>query len=179
MGELEPGHEPGGSRDGLEAWSPRVSPQLELRRASKMDFEAVLDLAWQLADHIQSPRPPLTLQRYEEFYLRPGAPMQLVLAVESGRVVGMISWTITHELYSAEARLYISDLVVGSTARGHGVGRALMNEAAAWARAYGVPKLGWEVWRFNETAKEFYEKLGGHVDEEALPYVLSLKETES
>lgn len=179
MGELASSHEAGGCGGGLEAWVPGVSPQLELRRASKTDFEAVLELACQLADHIQSPRPPLTLQRFEEFYLRPGAPMQLVLAVESYRVVGMISWTITHELYSAEARLYISDLVVSSTARGHGIGRALMNEVAASACAQGVHKLGWEVWRFNETARRFYEKFGGHLDEEALPYVLSLKETES
>jgi GNAT superfamily N-acetyltransferase len=156
-----------------------MNDQLEMRRASKLDFEAVLDLACQLADHIQSPRPALTPQKYEEFYLRPGSPMQLVLAVESDRVVGMISWTVTHELYSAEARVYISDLAVSSSSRGRGVGRALMNEAATWARVHGVHKLGWDVWRFNETAKRFYEKFGGQLDEEALPYVLSLGQPES
>ncbi|MBN9660924.1 MAG: GNAT family N-acetyltransferase [Acidobacteria bacterium] len=149
-----------------------------LRRASEKDFEAVLDLACQLADHIQAPRPPLTMQMYEKFYLRPGAPMQLVVAVEGERVVGMISWTLTHELYSAEARVYISDLVVGAGARGRGIGGALMNEAAAWARAHGVHKLGWDVWRFNETAKRFYERFGAHPDEEAIPYALSLKGSE-
>ena len=89
----------------------------------------------------------------------------------------MIAWTLTHELYSAEARVYISDLAIDVSARGRGIGRALMNDVVAWAGAHDVDKLGWDVWRFNDMAKDFYSKFGGHPDQEALPYVLSLKGT--
>jgi len=54
-----------------------------------------------------------------------------------------------------------------------------MNEVVVWARAHGANKLNWDVWRFNETAKAFYKKFGGRLDEETLPYALSLKETKS
>ncbi len=156
----------------------RVSNRLTFRQACAEDFTAVLDLACQLAAHIEAARPPLTAQQFETFYLRPDAPMRLLLAVMHDRVAGMISWTLTHELYSADARVYISDLAVDLAARGRGVGAALMMEVIAWAHAHGADKLGWDVWRHNETAKAFYESIGGHIDPEALPYVLDLQEAQ-
>ena len=45
----------------------------------------MLDLACQLAEHIDAERPQLTPRQFEAFYIRAGAPMQLLLAVESGR----------------------------------------------------------------------------------------------
>ncbi|MGC4049229.1 MAG: GNAT family N-acetyltransferase [Paludibaculum sp.] len=153
-----------------------MNHKLQIRRAATTDFAAVLNLAGELAEHIKSQKPALTAERYEHYYLHPGAPMHLLLAVESGQVQGLISWTVTHELYSADTRLYISDLVVSTSARGKGIGRALMNEAVVWARAHNVEKLGWDVWRFNQQARDFYEKLGGRVDNEALPYVLNLEQ---
>jgi hypothetical protein len=32
--------------------------------------------------------------------------MRLLLALDDGRVVGMVAWALTHELYSGEARVY-------------------------------------------------------------------------
>ncbi len=149
---------------------------LHFRRAVASDFDAVLALAVQLADHIDAPRPPLTVGQFDTWYLRAGTPMHLLLAVNQNRVVGMISWTLTHELYSAQARVYISDLAIDAPARGEGVGRALMNEVIAWAGAHGADKLAWDVWRHNITAKAFYATLGGHIDDDAQPHVLALRD---
>jgi GNAT superfamily N-acetyltransferase len=97
---------------------------LTFRRAEVSDFEAVLDLAGQLASQIEEEMPPLTLAQFETYYLHPQAPMRLLLALHDDRVVGMISWTLTHELYSAHTRVYISDVSVDRTMRGQGVGAA-------------------------------------------------------
>ena len=43
-------------------------------------------------------------------------------------IVGLISWTLTHELYSADTRVYISDCRLTRASRGQGVGAALMAE---------------------------------------------------
>jgi GNAT superfamily N-acetyltransferase len=99
---------------------------LTFRWAGVADFETVLDLASQLAIHIEARVPPLTVEQFETYYVNPHAPMHLLLALNDGRIVGMISWTLTHELYSADTRVYISDVSVESTARGQGVGAALM-----------------------------------------------------
>jgi GNAT superfamily N-acetyltransferase len=152
-----------------------MKPGLIFRYAAAADFAVVLDLACQLARQIEAKVPPLTVEQFHTYYLSPHAPMRLLLAVSGDRVVGMISWTLTHELYSAEARVYISDVSIDQAARGQGVGKALMEQVKTWARANHASKLGWEVWHKNFAAKAFYAQLGASVDEEAIPYVLTLK----
>jgi GNAT superfamily N-acetyltransferase len=149
---------------------------LSFRRAEVSDFETVLDLASQLANHIEEEVPPLTVAQFQRYYVDPRAPMHLLLALHDGRVVGMISWTLTHELYSADTRVYISDVSVDRSFRGQGVGAALMAQVNVWARVHNATKLGWEVWHRNFGAKAFYEKLGASIDQEAISYVLRLKE---
>lgn len=144
-----------------------MSHRLTFRFADTADFAIVLELASQLANHIEAGDPPLTATQFERYYVTPGAPMRLLLAVDGRRIVGMISWTLTHELYSADARVYISDLSVDRAARGQGIGRALLAEVMGWARAQGASKLGWEVWYRNSSAKAFYaigsfHRPGGH-----------------
>ena len=150
--------------------------ELTFRRATAADFEAVLELASQLANHIEEATPPLTLAKFETHYVRPHAPMHLLLAVHGEKVVGMIAWTLTYELYSAHSRVYISDVSVDHVARGKGVGAALMAQVIAWARSNNAAKLGWEVWYRNFGARTFYEKLGASIHQEAIPYLLELKD---
>jgi len=85
---------------------------LTFRYAAAADFRAVLDLACQLARQIEAEAPPLTVAQFETYYVSSHGPMRLLLAVQEGRVVGLISWTLTHELYSADTRVYISDVSV-------------------------------------------------------------------
>jgi GNAT superfamily N-acetyltransferase len=153
----------------------RVAGSLSFRWAQAGDFQAVFSLASQLATQIEADIPPLTPERFRKFYVGDAAPMRLLLAVRDGQVLGMISWTLTHELYSADARVYISDISVSESVRGEGVGAALMSRVKAWAIANGARKLGWEVWYRNFSAKAFYDKLGGQIDQEAIPYVLALE----
>jgi GNAT superfamily N-acetyltransferase len=152
----------------------RVDDRLSFSWAQTRDFDAVVSLSRQLAAHIEEDAPPLTLELFEAHYVGERAPMRLLIASRQGRVVGMISWVLTHELYSAKTRLYISDLSVDREARGLGVGSALMAQAKNWASAHRVAKLAWEVWRGNSSAKAFYERQGASIDDGAVPYVMAL-----
>lgn len=49
---------------------------------------------------------------------------------------------------------------VADTARGHGVGRALVETIAGWARSWAAVTLVLWVYRSNEPAIRFYERLG-------------------
>lgn len=148
--------------------------ELTIRQAQAQDFASVRALAEALATHIEEPPPPLTPERYHAFYVREDAPMHLYLAQRDKRVVGLIAWVLTHELYSAGACVFISDIAVSSDARGQGVGTALMAHAQDWARAHGAAKLGWDVWKRNATALNFYQRVGATVDTEAVAHVLTL-----
>lgn len=151
-----------------------MQQELTFKYAVAEDFAAVVELSTQLATQIEAPAPQLTSSQFETYYVSAGAPMRLLLAVQNDKVVGMISWTLTHELYSAETRVYISDVSIDRSVRGHGIGKALMAEVKTWARAHNASKLGWEVWHRNFAAKAFYERLGASIDEEAIPFVLEL-----
>jgi GNAT superfamily N-acetyltransferase len=115
-----------------------MKSSLSFRWAEVSDFETVLDLASQLANHIEEEVPPLTVSQFQTYYVAPRAPMHLLLALHDGRVVGMISWTLTHELYSADTRVYISDVSVDRSFRGQGVGAALMAQVNVWARVHNA-----------------------------------------
>ncbi|MBB4379741.1 MULTISPECIES: GNAT family N-acetyltransferase [unclassified Bradyrhizobium] len=147
---------------------------MSIRRAEAGDYAAVRSLAEALAAHIEEPPPPLTLERYLAFYVHEHAPVHLFVALLEDRVAGLIAWILTHELYSAQAGMYISDIVVHAEARRKGVGRALMTKAKEWAADHGVTKLGWDVWKHNASAMQFYARLGATVDTEALPHLLLL-----
>lgn len=148
--------------------------ELSIRRAEASDYAAVRRLAEALAAHIEEPPPPLRLERYLAFYVRENAPVHLFVALLDNRVVGLIAWILTHELYSAQAGMYISDIAVHADARRKGVGSALMTKAKEWASDHGVTKLGWDVWKHNASAMQFYAGLGATVDSEAVPHLLRL-----
>ena len=147
---------------------------LLFRPAEASDFDAVRELSASLARHIEASPPAFTDAQFAARYVGPDAPMHLLLAIDGDGVRGLITWTVTYELYSGDARLYISDLVVAPDARGRGTGAALMAEVIRWARSRNIAKLGWEVWYRNETAMAFYEAMGASRDREALPYVIEV-----
>jgi GNAT superfamily N-acetyltransferase len=149
---------------------------ISCRWADADDFDTVRRLSAELARHIEAEPPALTVEGFRASHLGPEAPMKLLLAERDGKVAGLVAWTVVHELYSGHGGLYISDLVVDPCARGQGVGQALMEVAKAWARAAGVRKLGWDVWRPNTSAMAFYDSLGASADADAVPYRLVLEE---
>jgi GNAT superfamily N-acetyltransferase len=151
-----------------------MADALSFRMAQARDFSAVCGLAEELAVHIEAPLPPLKLERFLTFYVNDDAPMHLLLALRGERVVGMIAWVLTHELYSADACVYISDVAVHAAERGQGIGKALMAQAKAWGRAHGAQKLAWDVWDRNFSARAFYERLGAVINREAITHVLTV-----
>ena len=56
--------------------------------------------------------------------------------------------------------LYIDDLCVDETARGHNVGRRLYDRAVQLARDNSCARVTLHAWNFNEQAFGFYKKLG-------------------
>lgn len=151
-----------------------LSNDLYFRPAQAEDAQAVYTLSLQLAQHIEAPTPKFTEKQFYERYVGPNAPMRLILAIADEFIAGLVSWTVTYELYSGDSRIYISDLVVDQSMRGRKLGQALMNEVMNWAYQRDITKLGWEVWYRNESAKAFYRDFGARRDEEAWPYILHL-----
>ena len=68
----------------------------------------------------------------------------------------------------------LNDLFVAEHARGHGVGRALMEAARAFAETTGAALIQLETERTNTTAQALYDGLGYQRDDGAFHYVLPI-----
>lgn len=64
--------------------------------------------------------------------------------------------------------LWIDDLFTRPDCRSRGVGRALIEFAAAFARQMDCARVELNVWGFNQNAAAFYEQCGFHVQRQIL-----------
>ena len=84
----------------------------------------------------------------------------LLQARGDGDVLGFACVYWTQDSVSARDVAVLYDLFVVEQRRGAGVGRALIEAAAAAARARGLPTLSWLTAVENERAQRLYDGLG-------------------
>jgi len=81
------------------------------------------------------------------------------VAEAGGGLIGL-AHTILHRNTAMIAPVcYMQDLFVAQEARGHGVGRALIEAVYARARAAGLPRVYWQTHETNATAQALYDKV--------------------
>ena len=80
------------------------------------------------------------------------------VAEDAGQLVGRLS--LARDPHPASHHVADLGLMVAETHRGRGIGRLLLEQAAAWARDAGVRKLELHVFPWNEPAIRLYERFG-------------------
>jgi RimJ/RimL family protein N-acetyltransferase len=80
------------------------------------------------------------------------------VAEEDGRLVGRLSLARDH--HPASHHVAALGLMIAASHRRRGIGRALLEQALAWARDAGVRKLELHVFPWNEPAIALYEGFG-------------------
>ena len=78
----------------------------------------------------------------------------------AGHVVGFALWYPTFSTWTGRPGLWLEDLFVRPTARGTGLGRALLQALAAVCLERGYRRFEWWVLDWNEPAIGFYRSLG-------------------
>jgi GNAT superfamily N-acetyltransferase len=78
-----------------------------------------------------------------------------------GRLVG-IAHFLVHANTTALDVCYLQDLFTADDARGKGVGRALINAVADWARERGCSKLYRQTHETNTTARRLYDQVANN-----------------
>lgn len=88
---------------------------------------------------------------------------------------GVVGYLLHHDGYDTDKwcrLLFVVDLFVTASARGRGVGAALMRRTREVAASRGARQLVWTLHRLNEGARRFYEGLGAvRVDDLDLMYL--------
>jgi putative acetyltransferase len=80
------------------------------------------------------------------------------VAEADGEVVGRLS--LARDSHPASPHVADLGLMVSERFRRRGIGRALLDQAVAWAREVGVEKLELHVFPHNEPAVRLYEQFG-------------------
>ena len=137
---------------------------IEIRPARPEDAAALVELgasigrepeAWLLnTDGWRS----VTEERRYLRALRRHPDAAVFVADDGGTVVGRLS--VARDPHSASRHVADLGLMVAATHRRLGIGRALLEQATAWARASGVVKLELHVFPWNEPAIRLYETFG-------------------
>ncbi len=142
-----------------------------IRDMEPADREVVIDLMTALnrfedrisGDRVTDRRGGLACLLDDVEKLREHGGIQLV-AEAGGAVIAYLSCAITHgaPFLKPEVRMYayVHSLVVAETARGQGIGEALMRAAEDFARSQGMRSLAVGQLAGNEGAGRLYERLG-------------------
>ena len=134
-----------------------------IRPVSRADFDAWLPL-W---------------DGYNKFYGRHGAtalpaeitrttwarffdayePVHALVAESQGRLLGLVHYLYHRSTIMLGPICYLQDLYTDETARGGGVGQALIEAVYEQARMAGSPRVYWQTHETNFTAMKLYDRV--------------------
>lgn len=81
------------------------------------------------------------------------------LAVMGGTPVGLVHWIFHPHNWKVEDVVYLQDLYTDPTARGAGVGRALIEHVYKLADQGETPTVYWLTQEYNTTARLLYDRI--------------------
>jgi GNAT superfamily N-acetyltransferase len=96
----------------------------------------------------------------------PESPLKVRLAFDGPAVLGFAIHQHHPSTWVMGDDCYLEDLFVSADARGKGVGRALLQDLADYARSQGWKRLYWNTEASNDTARKLYDSFtadDGHI----------------
>ena len=94
------------------------------------------------------------------------------VAEENGLLTGLALYYIRYSTWKGR-RLFLEDLIVTESMRGHGIGKALFDRVLQECNERAYSGMVWQVLDWNEPAIRFYEKYGAKFDHEWITVSLS------
>lgn len=134
-----------------------------IRPAREEDMADVLRLINELAVFEKEPDAvEVTLEQLREDGFGPAPKFFCFVASRNGEIEGMALCYPRYSTWKGPV-IHLEDLIVTESARGTGLGSALLTEVIRHAAELGVKRVSWEVLDWNTPAVDFYEGRGAHV----------------
>jgi GNAT superfamily N-acetyltransferase len=137
-----------------------MSSPLTIRPVARADFEKWLRL-WQ-GYNLFYGRPSLpakitemTWSRFFDAY----EPMHALVAERNGELLGLVHYLFHRSTIYIAPICCLQDLFTIESARGQGVGRALIEAVYERAKQAGSPRVYWQTHETNSTAIRLYDKI--------------------
>jgi GNAT superfamily N-acetyltransferase len=138
----------------MHAMTPTVRP------ATPDDAELIHRFVCELAEYEREPAAVKTTSeglRAQMLLARP--PFECAIAELDGEPAGFALFFHNYSTWTGKPGIYLEDLFVRPTARGRGLGKALLVHLARLACERGCGRFEWAVLDWNRPAIEFYEAL--------------------
>ncbi len=135
-----------------------------IRESKESDSQAVYGLLRVIADLHKNGRPdmfPDLVSKYTVDEVRErlsGEDNGVFVADLEGKTVGYVFCEVIRE--GTGLTLYIDDLCIDPEYRRMGIAGMLMDKTKEYAKSKNCARLMLNVWEFNQSAIEFYEKYG-------------------
>jgi len=112
----------------------------------------------------QSSVPPEVTAATFARLLEPNEPMFCLVAEDDAthELIGMVNCVLHRGTWSISNFCYLEDLFTAESARGKGVGRALIKAVYARADALGCSRVYWLTHESNATARKLYDQVAKH-----------------
>ena len=152
-----------------------------IRRAEKKDIQGLISLLYQVDAVHNGIRPDLfkgntskyTEQELEEIINDDSKP---IFVYDDGKILGhafcQISEVKNHRLLQDVKTLYIDDICVDEQSRGHHIGKALYEYVYNYAKSIGCHNITLNVWEGNDSAYNFYKRMGMQIQKTGMEAIL-------
>lgn len=135
-----------------------------IRIARREDCPRILELIKELALYEKAPdEVTVSLEEMEACGFGDKPVWGALVAEVNNEIVGI---ALHYDRYSTwkGRRLYLEDLIVTEEMRGNGLGKLLLDELIAYAKANKYNGMVWQVLDWNEPAINFYKKYNADFD---------------
>jgi GNAT superfamily N-acetyltransferase len=138
-----------------------MADHINIRNATRADVPLIFAFIRELAEYERlSHEVVATEDQISKTLFGDRAVSEVVIANLHGQPVGFALFFPNYSTFLGRPGLYLEDLFVRPEARGHGVGRKLLEHLAAIAVEREWGRLEWRVLDWNQPSIAFYEKLG-------------------
>ncbi len=97
----------------------------------------------------------MTWSRFFDSY----EPVHALVAEKDGQLLGLVHYIFHRNTAMIEPVCYLQDLFTADSARGQGIGRALIESVYEQAKDAGSPRIYWQTHETNLTAMKLYDKV--------------------
>lgn len=102
--------------------------------------------------------PEVTRSTWSRFF-DAGEPVHALVAEAEGKLVGLAHYLFHRSTTAIAVTCYMQDLFTDASARGRGVGRALIEGVYGRARDAGAARVYWQTHETNATAMRLYDQV--------------------
>lgn len=132
-----------------------------IRAAHPDDIPLILALIHELADYEKlSDQVVADPAQLHEHLFGPRPFAEVLIGEVDGQAAGFALFFHNYSTFLGKPGIYLEDLYVRPSARGAGLGKALLGSLANLAVERGCGRLEWSVLDWNEPAIGFYQSLG-------------------